>query len=54
MEYPKDLSNREMINPAEIGPIIPALDVKIPIEPLKKSRVSGSVISNVKTLNASQ
>ena len=50
MEYPVNFSNRVMIIPAAIGPIIPPVEDNIPKKPLKKSLVSGSVISNVNTL----
>jgi hypothetical protein len=50
MEYPVNFSSLEMMNPERIGPTIPPMDDKIPKNPLKKSLVSGSVISKVKTL----
>ena len=42
------------MKPAKIGPIIPPEEESSPKKPLKKSRVSGSVISKVNTLKASQ
>ena len=45
---------REIVYPAAIGPIIPEKDVRSPRNPLKKSLVSGSVISNVNKLKANQ
>src|SRR5699024_6395807 len=52
--YPVNFSIRVMIIPDNIGPTIPANDVSKQRKPLKKSRVSGSVISNVNTLKANQ
>src|SRR5699024_12201070 len=52
--YPMLTGSFAIRKPLDTGPIIPPSDCKIPKNPLKKSLVSGSVISNVNTLKASQ